>query len=1165
MPSKIVRNVIVDSPASKDLFRGKGHERTALSLAKAIRKFDDHDRAIGLDGPWGSGKSSIVEIAARHLRQSDAKDDVSHHFFTFDIWKSQGTGFRRSFLEHFVAWAKKEFPHKVGKLQEIEEDIRGKKREVSTNNQPVLGWFGIAFLFVLPLMPIYYFWAKSVFDQLNVTENVSAYDYIISGPGIAFIIFALSVFGATVKKKFLDGSKNVGWKMALSSVLLISSKQHQDYTSIQRIREIDPNDYEFHETLRSILSIIQRDQHRVVVVLDNIDRLPTKEIQEYWALARSIFSSPHRSDNVNKPTTITAIIPYDRVLIEKSLGVDRTGADDAKNSLTRLSARELFSKTFDEILTVAPPVMSNAREFFATKLDEALPKQVSADEMYRTYRIFIEALREDKGLTTPRQVVSFVNDVSGIYALHDGKFALPTVAAYLAHQDKIIKNPTLLNDPQFLDPKVVSLADDDDLAKNLAAIVFNVDPEIAFEVLLDNDLAAAIIGEDHVDLLQLSQSAGFDLRVDDVIQSNTEQWRSTGDLGRAITNFAAIFPSYNGSAKQRIVSALCKGFDEIERFPITEGSYKSYLLLFDISGRNQQAQLMASFLRKGFENIKSTKSLGFDDGRDFAKFLGICLNYLEKFDLGDAFKKELARFSVNSTPDFIYGLALDIAERGLSFKDLGSVELKVPEGESYFETMATDNPGDALIAMRQFALRRLLKAEEWISVANACGNHCSTIACEPSEARELLELVCFARYHAGDQKGEVKISQALQQGTFYKNLGDGQSEDTASAIALAFFLIIDENLEDKLSVPLKRHPNGTNVPDAAEEFNSFAEIVAGRSALTEAQASLVAKHAKQVGTMITRWTAFAQDNRSHIGCQQVAKIYYSEEKIPAISVFGLAKYFDYLRDLLGENGLAELFSRFEPSLNEKSFEAIKVEGLPVGFLLATWLESEGNWRRFHSSIDAQLQRITKEQWNSSLAGYDKLTQILVEKVLTSGCNLESSQFKEPITQFMLDVLSGKLTTSMPDGTVDILLKALDESYHGDIFRTIREKISDVGPVSLAGAASVFPKALENIISEGERVSASEKDNIVRHILCPALEGNLRSILVVFVSLGNRRVSEFRKGAQESTKELLDAAVESFSRKSDDRGWTERVMEVVQGKRRAKNLLEVFFGVNGAAE
>ncbi|MBO9136560.1 hypothetical protein J5289_18135 [Rhizobium sp. B230/85] len=96
-----------------------------------------------------------------------------------------------------------------------------------------------------------------------------------------------------------------------------------------------------------------------------------------------------------------------------------------------LRAKETFSKTFDEVLTVAPPVMSNTREFFRTKLNEALPTLTDDDQRFRTYLIFNWLIDQDGGRATPRQVIAFINELTSVYVLHDGGIQLATVAVYL--------------------------------------------------------------------------------------------------------------------------------------------------------------------------------------------------------------------------------------------------------------------------------------------------------------------------------------------------------------------------------------------------------------------------------------------------------------------------------------------------------------------------------------------------------------------------------------------------------------------------------------------------------------------------------------------------------------------------------------------------------------
>ncbi len=83
MTLPVKREILFDKPSPEDEFRGKGHERTADALVRAISQFEGEDRAIGLEGPWGSGKSTVVEIAQAKLKEQ--KNGFQYHFFSFDI------------------------------------------------------------------------------------------------------------------------------------------------------------------------------------------------------------------------------------------------------------------------------------------------------------------------------------------------------------------------------------------------------------------------------------------------------------------------------------------------------------------------------------------------------------------------------------------------------------------------------------------------------------------------------------------------------------------------------------------------------------------------------------------------------------------------------------------------------------------------------------------------------------------------------------------------------------------------------------------------------------------------------------------------------------------------------------------------------------------------
>lgn len=1164
MVKNVMRKVVADEPTDSDRFRGKGHERTALALADAINRYINEDRAIGLDGPWGSGKSSVIAIAAHHLGLEENRQQARHSFFTFDIWKSQGTGFRRSFLEHFVGWAKTEFPKKRTKLEEIQEDIRGKKRQISTNSQPVLGWFGIIVILLLPLLPIYYFWTKAVIDEIAKNENSKFSDILSSWPAITFYIFALCAIGATIKKMYSHNDK-LDFKAALSSVLLISSKQHQDHMSIQKIREIDPSDYEFHTTLRRILSTVQSETQRVVVVLDNIDRLPQKEIRDYWAAVRSIFSGSHKTTSFCHNETITAIVPYDRLHIEGSVNEGSVAECSAKakvtkQELTRLSSRELFSKTFDEVLTVSPPVLSNAREFFAEKLEEALPEQISKDHGFRTYRIFTELLRAEGGVTTPRQVVSFVNDVTGLFAIHDGEFPLPTVATYIAHQDLLSKDPSKLNDPEVLNPRIEDLASDPDIAKNLAAIVFNVQRDLAFEVLLDSPLGSAMVAANHQDLEKLSHSPGFDLRVDDVLQSNLTEWQVTDDFGKVIENFAQVLPNYGGASKSRIVSALVQGFAELKSFSFVGDKYRSFLLLFDLLEEGDRSELIKVYCERAFSAASQLDDADFDSGCAFAEFLGVSRSKFDELDLAKQFKKETSKLSPPSSADFLYGLAADIVENGLNFSDLGHIEISLPSEGSYFKDIAMEDPASALDALKQFSLKSLVGEQDWLEIANTCLQKVVEDSLSQEGIVRLLNLTCFSRSKLSkDKKKDISLSTTVTEGQFFRNLGDGGNEESAEAVALAFFLWGEEALGGKIPAPKKRQPNGQPSPDVSEEFKEFDLIVTGESDLSKSQARIVADKAKDAASIVGNWTKFGNDNKQHLAVRSVLKESYLYGTLPNISLFGLNVYFDYLTDILTSEAFIELLDRYGERLTKSDVSKITISDTSLGFLSLVDNVQNKKWNKYLDKVDELLRNISDAEWMEHLETFDHTTQILIEKVSTSGCLLESSKFRDPLVQAMLGVLSGKRIPSESECAFDELMKAVDGSFHADIWRRLRESINNVDANTLKAASHLFPLVLNNAISTGDRVSATEQDNIVRHILCPALDGNNELVLEVFIRLGVRRISEFKRNSSKSTLTMLQGTLESFSKNSSDLEWTKRVVGVVEGKKRAGSLISEIWG------
>lgn len=1165
MSRKVTRKIIQDEPTQTDLFHGGGHERTAHSLSRAIVKFDDGDRAIGLDGSWGSGKSSVVEMAARKLEKQNGAGRKTYHFFTFDIWKSQGSGFRRSYLEHFITWAKQTFPKKKTRLEKIENQIQGKTKEIETNNQPILDWYGICVVVFLPFLPLYYFWAKKVFDE--AVEADKARDFLTSGPFLLLAFFVAATFLRAwwLFKFSSEKSRYQNFKSAISRLLLISSRQLQDQKVIQRVREIDPNDYEFHTTLREILSVVQTETDRVVVVLDNIDRLPRQEIKEYWALVRSIFSRTQGEHASGKNADITAIVPYDRKLIEANVNEDGD-LSNTESDLTSLASRELFSKTFDEILVVAPPVLSNAREFFAEKLEQALPKQMSADDRFRTYRIFCELLSEEGGVTTPRQIVSFVNDLSSLYELQDGKYELPTVAAFIAHQDKLTNNPSILNSEDGLNAKIARLTANPKLAEHLAAMVFNVDEELAFQILLDDEIASAFIADNAEDLVKISAAPGFDYRVDDVLQDNIDEWTSTGDLKQAIGNASDLLGSYTGDAKDYITRALLDGFKKVESISVDEEEHLAYMPIFKLAERASLESSVRHYTKAAMESVNAQEGPNYTSGTDVSKFLTVSNEALEDLGGHDALKNSLSGQKLPMMPDFVFGLSATIAESGFRLADFGTAivpRTNVPRtfasmfgGEAdadSFETEFPKFPMQALKALIQFKECKLLSNDEWVALANACLLECKDEELDEGNAKQLLEIVALTRQHVAEKKRSgIELEQSLTEGAFFRNVGD----DGEEAQALLLFLCSDK-LGETLPNPTKRQANNTRAADSSDAFVEFNGILKGDVDITADQASSIAVRAID-GRTASTWMGFGGENPEHKAVRTVVENMFEQDRPPYLNFPYFLEQFSYISSIVSKETLPVVLTKYASRVKEDDISKLAISDVPSGFLEATHALGDGYWDSFHTRVEELLHGVEATAWPEHIRAMDATVDVLVEKLASSGCKLDGGTFRAPYIEVVTSVLAGRTEIEANDGAVDVLLTAIDEKYHEEIWRTLRETISGVTGSSLADAMRLCPELMSNVVQTGSSISKDEKDNVLRNLLIPALEGRNSKALRIFAGMRYSRLKDFQAAAQEGTNSALEAAWNSYSDADVDRDLKRDLSESLFGKRKAKSMLDPSF-------
>ncbi|OWV82701.1 P-loop NTPase fold protein [Rhizobium sp. R693] len=1166
----VKRKILIDEPSKQDAFHGKGHDRTADALARAITGFEGNDRAIGLDGPWGSGKSTVVEIARQKLASRQRETGVAYHFFTFDIWQSQGSSFRRSFLEHFLDWSRATFPGDDDKLVEIEHKVKGKIREVHSNNHSILDWWGVIVVVLIPILPLFYIWAKSAFDAAGEER----WKFLLSGPSLAMLTFVIAPFILALmrNREELDAAWARGWtpffakyREDVSRTLLINAKQYEDQKVTQYIRETDPNDFEFQSTLREVLRVIQSKTSRVVLVLDNIDRLPPKELNDYWAQVRAVFANGPLVKNAAQKNPVTAIVPYDRRLIEEGTKEKGATADSSQSvvSISSLSNRERFSKTFDEILTVSPPVMSNSREFFLSNIAEALPGRAASDDLFRVFLIFDRILKSESGNATPRQIIAFINELTGMYVLHQGQFGLATVALYIAYQDALEANPSLLNNGSTIDERLRALAADNDLDRNLAAMIFNVEPDLAFQLLLDANIKHAASGGKE-GLLEISKAPGFDLRVDDVVRENAREWLSSDEFGLVVANFADLAQSYEGDAKPHFSKTLVKAYDHLGGIELTKGDQIGLLRGYDLATSDATLGLTQNLLRAGFsgfgENYRSVER-----GGEWSEFVAAIARRLRQTGDTATLAEAMRSMPLPTDPAFMFGVAAAVVDEELSLAIFRPRKPDVSDDPTVFDNFAVSRPYGAKRAFAEFKRAKLLTDEQWLSAASALISSLSTYG--ESDLENYNDRISLLgdlfTYLALKQRDELAVAAMFGNVAFYSGLKASFEAGNHEGLTAALFLAMNAFEAKALPIPSTRASNGPRIQDATPEFEWFRQRFDGEVDLTDAQYAVVATLAKDA-FVITSWVEAAVRAPDDHLLSAVLVSAFADGDLPSTNLELIVKHYDFLASLLGDEFRA-LLDRYQERISQKNIDEIALDTWPIGLLDSTAQIKGGRWEAVHEKVGQLLDQVPTDEWKSLLGGGGQHERILLEKIRTSGFEFSDPEVKDVVADFFRDILSGQVNLADNSLPYDDLMKAIDGKFHADIYRRLREEIKSVTASTLGAAAAAFPTTLSMIITAGDRLAKNEKDNLVRYILCAALEGGNRAVLRHFEGLGRSKVRDFIKSSEDSTQEKLEGAWTHFSNGTKDFGWKRDIGELLHGRKKAKSLVEIFLGSSSKDE
>ncbi|WPO41829.1 P-loop NTPase fold protein [Tardiphaga sp. 42S5] len=497
---------ISDQAAPEDFFGS--HERVARVIARVIQS-SVQTRVVGILGPWGSGKSTIVRLVEGKLGQPDL-DNKKTFFFTYDTWLHQNDPPRRSFIESLIRFL---VSQGLTTAKEWEYDLDRLNRRVEDNDittTPTLTLPGK--LITASLLITAYGW-KLADSKLTTTW----FGHTLSVATIGYFLIAAPVFAAIAAYVLL---RRTGDTTAVFSMFVNKAVER---IKTRTIKTPDPTAIEFQEVFKRVMASVQATDRRFVFVIDNLDRIPETEAIAIWSTVRSFFVDETKNFNQAQKTegSPTVLLPLDPSAIHKMYGKAK---EDAKEL-----AQSFIDKTFDLVFRVNPPVQSGWHGYLAEKLRNTF-NGITDEDIFIATKLYEVWIIETSSGVTPRNINALINEIATLQSQWQNEIPFSTLCYYA------INRPGIENDFQrYLNSDDLYIKRfDERWAEGIAAIHYGVPPDRVLQVLLLPKINSSLYdnSDDEVAFFKdLSVAVGFEAVLQKAIEDGLTQQPYDIELG----------------------------------------------------------------------------------------------------------------------------------------------------------------------------------------------------------------------------------------------------------------------------------------------------------------------------------------------------------------------------------------------------------------------------------------------------------------------------------------------------------------------------------------------------------------------------------------------------------------------------------------------------------
>lgn len=384
------------------------------------------------------------------------EEDAKAIFFTYDAWGHQNDMPRRAMLEELTSKVI-QFPQalleeKREDWEERKEKLLAQRKKTSTKTIPKVS----AGILVLALMSILTPLCSQWGERLSKEDSSLWGIGITAFPLIFGFLYALYEFFHLEEKTL---------KAFLNKLLSLYQESTKEETTHEVVFSEEPSSTQFRKWMKELDKSLQT---HLILVFDNMDRLPASKVQEFWAAIHSFFSE-------EKYEHIRVIIPFDRKhIISAFRGED---GDDK-----RCYGNDFIDKTFDVVYRVAPPTLSNWKGYLSAQWEEAFGESLSPE--HSITQIY-DLLTESK---TPREIIAFINDCVTTSETCSASIPDEYIALFIIGKHKINESPQKeLLELSFLEPLAYKYRNEK-TQKYLSALYYQLPPEEVLDIVYTDQL-----------------------------------------------------------------------------------------------------------------------------------------------------------------------------------------------------------------------------------------------------------------------------------------------------------------------------------------------------------------------------------------------------------------------------------------------------------------------------------------------------------------------------------------------------------------------------------------------------------------------------------------------------------------------------------------------------